>query len=1103
MRTTFAIVFLILSISVLSKAQTRKMSGTVKDNEGQPVIGAGAICKEAPASGTVTDLNGRFNLEVPAGVKTVVFSSVGMSDFEYKIGEGSLEGLQIIMNYAENLLDQVVVTGYAQTTVKRITGSVGIMSSEQFKSKPLASVSALMQGEVAGVSVNAISGQPGTQAKIRIRGANNISGTGEPLWVIDGVPLQNESPALTKDQLATGGFDNIFVNGVGGINPNDIESITILKDAAAAAIYGSRAANGVIVVTTKQGQAGRMKVSYNNNFTWSFRPQKNLDLMNSSEKLSWEQELWDEFSAEGYKRSLTDNTAFFPIIGIVGQIRSGSGRFASIKDNKAEQDAYIKSLENVDTNWYDLIFRNAFSHNHHLSLSGGSEKYTYYVSGGFNNDSGMLIKNSYKRYNFNANIRLKPTDRISLNLGAETSMQRSKKPESSVDPFLYAYYANPYEKAYNEDGTYSGDDTYFSLGFYNGRKDEMVLPANGFNILRELNSNSTSTANNSNTLRGQLDLSLSESLKFIGLASYSYSNNSSDKIVEKHTFSAFNDRLGNDNKSLTKLYGNISQNRTNRSSYVLRGHLAYNRTFIERHTINLIAGAEIRGSSSKTIFTKRYNYDPKTGTSSLPEISGPADQWLSQVERLNGQYFTESRYASFYASADYYLGKTIVANTSFRTDGSSNFGSNKQFNPTWSAGAAWHIGEEDFMKKIPFVSHATLRLAYGFTGEVNTRTSHLLVMEYLRQQYRYYEGGSYMLGHIPSAPNPDLSWEKTGDTKAGLDFGLWKDRLTINTEGYYRLSSDVVSFSPVQSTTGYNNVYFNSAEIMNTGIETTVKGEILRGKIWRMSASVNFAYNYNKVSKYQPVGNLGITSKDRYVAGYPISSIFAGKYYGIDRTSGLYAFRLRDDAKIGSISDLNEPGNYRYFLGTTIAPFTGGFNLTVSYKELKLSLTGVYSFGSKTYDKLRYPASYLNAKHSGVTVEEIQSEHSDLYTNHLNVNRDRADRWTEERTTGVKYPRIYDRFNGKYNFAANNPMDFSIIDAIYLKNNSYIRFKTMLLTYSIPEAIVKKMRLRSLSLNLSFNNFFTITSYDGMDPEIPGATYPTTRSVSGGISIDF
>lgn len=1100
-----AYIFLLFcTLQFTAAAQSMRFSGQVTDTDGAPVIGAGLVCIEKNTAGTTTDLDGNFSITLPAGAKTVKFSSVGMKELVYQLIPGRTENVRIIMEWENTELDQVVVTGYAQTSVKRITGSVAVLNSEKFEAKAISSVDALMQGEVAGVSIKSLSGQPGTQAKITIRGSNNITGSSAPLWVVDGVPLQSESPVLSSEQLATGGFDNIFVNGIGNINPNDIESITILKDAAAAAIYGSRAANGVIVVTTKKGEAGKMRISYNNTFSWSFKPERSLNLMNSSEKLSWEDELWNEFSAAKYAASLTDNTVIYPVVGIVGQIRAGLGDFASMKGDKAAQDKYIESLQNVDTNWYNLLFRNSFSQGHHLSLSGGSGKSTYYVALGLNDEDGMLIHNDYRRYNVNAKMTLTPTDWARIDVGMEAARQESKMPYSTVDPFYYAFFSNPYERAYNADGSYAADNTWFTLGYYNGRGAEQVMPKNGFNIIRELDSNYSKTSNTNGTFRAQTDFRIIEPLHFVGLVSYSYSNNSTDKVIDKYSYSAFRDRLGSDDRSQTNLYGNISQNRTNRNSYVARGHFSFNKTFAETHTVNLLAGAELRGSGSNTIFTKRYNYDPKTGTTSLPQISGPQDEWLSEVEKLNGEYFSKTRYASFYASADYYLGKNIVLNASFRTDGSSNFGSNKQFNPTWSAGAAWHIGEEAWMKKaLPALSHATLRAAYGFTGDVNTSTSHLLVIQYLQQQYRYFGDETFNLGTIPSAPNPDLGWEKTQDAKAGLDFGLWKDRLTLNTEYYYRLSTDVVTSSPVQSTTGFTHVYFNAADIMNSGIELTLNGKIIQTKDWGLSAAVNFAYNYNKVLKYNPVSKSGITSKDRYVEGYPTGAIFSGKYAGIASDTGLYQFELRPDATISTATDLNKPDNYRYFLGTTIAPYTGGFNLSASWRQLRLSISGVYSFGCKTYENFRYPASYSNASHSGVSTETVQSQFSDLYGNHLNVEKDRTNRWTATHTTGVKYPRIYDYFDGKYNFASYNPMDSSIIDAVYLKNNSYLRIKSIILTYSLPGAAVKKMRMRGLSFNVSLNNFFTFTKYDGMDPEIPGATYPTTRSVSAGMNIDF
>lgn len=1103
LRIYIAIVLVIASSALAASAQNKVFSGTVLDSDGVPVIAAGIVCNGpsgAKTSGAIADLDGKFSLAIPEGVTTVTISALGMESQTYDLSVNPLQDVTIVLFYESTTLEQVVVTGYAQTTVKRITGSVGILNSDTFKDKPVSNVSNLMQGEIAGVQIQATSGQPGTQARIRIRGTNNLSGSSNPLWVVDGVPLQNDTPNLSSEELAAGGFDNIFVSGVGGINPNDIESITILKDAAAAAIYGSRAANGVIVVTTKRGKAGRLKVNYSNNFTLSFRPQQNLSLMNSSEKIAWEQELWDEFAADKYQKSLLDNTVIYPVVGIVGQVRSGAGKFSGW--SKDEQDNYLHSLTMQSTDWYGQLFRNAFSHNHHLSLSGGSDKATYYVSMGFNDDRGMLINNDYKRYNVSTSVTITPIERLKLDIGNDFAFQKSISPDSYVNAFTYAYFANPYEKPYNEDGSYASDDTYFSLGYYNGRSSEIVMPLDGFNILKELNLNSTTTSNISNTLRGQLDLKIIDQLKFVGLASYSYSTNSTDKIVDASTYTAFRDRLGNDDKSLTKLYGNITQNRSIRSSYVVRGHFAYNQTFRDKHTLNILAGAELRGANSNTTYTKRYNYDPVTGTSSMPSISGPTDEWVKQVERLSGEFFTKTRYASFYASADYYLGKTLVFNASVRTDGSSNFGSDRQFNPTWSAGAAWHFGEEDWMSRQSAISHATIRAAYGYTGDVNTSAPHYLVMQYALQEYRYVDGVAYRLGSIPTAPNPELGWERTSDAKIGLDMGFFKDRLNLQTEGYLRLSTGVVTSSQVPATTGYRYVYYNSADLLNSGIEFTLSGKIIKSKDWSLNASMNFAYNYNKVLKYNPASK-NITAKDRYIQGYPIGAIVAGKYAGIDEESGLYTYHLRPDSIINGPTDLNKADNYRYFLGTTIAPFTGGFNITAGWRMLRLSISGVYSFGNKVYEKIDSPASYMNAHHAGISVEEVQSQYSDLYSNHLNVRRDRTDRWTTTSTTGVKYPRIYDYYGSRYNFSKTNPMDWNIVNSIYLKDVSYLRIKTILLSCELPEKWMKKAHLGSVSINLSLNNFITITGYDGMDPEVPGATYPTTRSISLGASIAF
>ena len=980
-------------------------------------------------------------------------------------------------------LEEAVVVHFAGSTEeRRVTGSVSVVKEEVIGTKPTSGIDAILAGQAAGVSVKATTGQPGTRSNIRIRGISNLSGNSSPLWVVDGVPLP-EAPALTSAEMAAGGMDNLFLTGVGNINPDDIQSISILKDAAAAAIYGSRAANGVIVISTKKG-SGDFKVNYNNNLTWTLRPSRNPGLMNSTEKLAWEQELWDEFGAPRYAAAQTDPTAVYPVVGIVGQIRSGAGQYAGL--TTAQQDAAIAELASQTTDWYDTILRNGFSHNHHLSFSSGRDELRYYVSMGVTDENGLLVNNDYQRYNLSGRLQIKPAKRLYLSFGAEASSQRSVMPESTVDPFTYAYFANPYERPD------APDNTWFTLGYYNGRAGEMVMPDSGFNILREMSLNSTTSTNNSASGRFEAIYYPGGGLKISFLVSGSKGDKDSDRIIDKDSYTGFRDRLGNDDRSQTKLYGSITQSRTGTWSYLARGlaDWQYYWPGLKMYS-EIIGGTEIRADGYSTVFSKRYGYDPSTKTAIMPTPSGPTDQWLEQINRLDGEYYGENRYVSFFLSGDACINNSLVLNATVRTDGSSAFGLNRQFHPTWSTGLAWHA--------IPYseapLSHLTIRSSYGYTGNINSSAQHLLVMEYDLNKYREAAGRQYALGSIAGAPNPNLGWERTADLKAGADMGFFSDALTLNAEWYRRTSSDVVCPTPVVSTTGYTSINFNSADILNTGIELTLNYK-KSFRDWSISAGGNFAYNYNKVIRFTPAYGSTVTAKDRYVEGYPVGAVFAGEGGRVDLASGLYGFYFRSDAKVSSAKDLNNPDNYRKYLGTTVAPYTGGLNLAVSYKSLRLSLNGVYSFGAVAFDKIVSPASYLNARHDGIATEEVQSQYSDLYANHLNVTRDRTDRWTADNTSAL-YPRIYDRFDASYNFAYTHPMESSIVDGIYLKDIAYLKIKNIILGWKAPASRYWK----GLEVHASLGNFITLTPYDGVDPEVPGATYPTPRSVSLGINV--
>ena len=833
--------------------------------------------------------------------------------------------------------------------------------------------------------------------------------------------------------------------------------------------------------------------------------------MNSKQKLAWEQELWDEFSADGFT-----NGSYYPVVGIVGMLRANKlGKDGKVWTDEgfepmsaAEQDAYIADLSKTTTNWFDELFRTAFSMNHYLSLSGGTDVATYYVSFGYSKDNGILKKVSYDRYSLSTKVKLNPHERVSVDLGVDFSQQKSDGSSLNVNPFQYAYFANPYEKPYNEDGSYRPDYTYYNLNQINGGR-EAILPANGYNIMREINETSSVADDYAANLMLSLNYIISSKFRFSGLVSYSFINNKSDNINGIDTYAAFKDKPSElDDWNSRRTYGSITQSSTNNTNYSARGQLNYSDIFNSIHRLQVLAGAEVRGSKAKNIYEKRYGYDPVTGNSSTPAPEKTDDQvdynklvdMANLIDGLSGQSIEETRFASFYASVDYSLYDKYIASLSFRTDGSNNFGSDEQFNPTWSLGLAWHVGDEHFMEKLrPVLSRLKLSVAMGYTGNVNKTEKPELIM-YYSTSYRKTDLENLRIGEVRKAPNPHLRWEKTRDMKVALDFGLFNNRINGLVEAYYRLSKDLVTSVDVPYVTGFRGQGYNTSQIENKGIEATLQALVFRYRDFKFNASVNVAWNSNILKRYtSPISY----SANNFV-GYPLGSIFAGKSTGINPETGLYKYKLRPDADILKPTDLSDVNNYIYYKGTSTAPVTGGFNFSFSWKTLSLSVGGAYSLGGKVVDEITSPVSYNTISVTGMSSgERIPTSENDLYVNHLNVRKDVTNRWTEDNRTGVKYPRIIDTYGERLYYDQIYPTSSTITRATMLENVSFLRVKNMSLSYSLPSNVVSKMGVSSLSFSFILTNLFTITNYSGLDPETPGATYPLARSCSFGLSLGF
>lgn len=1077
------------------------IKGKVVDQDSLPLPGVTVLLKGTHI-GTATDNSGRFSISVPDNEGAVlVFSFIGMESVEEEISNPR-QALLVVMKETTASLSEVVKTGYYSTTKRRASGSIAVVTSESLENRIPTTIDNLLQGMVAGVAVTN-TGRPGASSKIKIRGTNSIDGSTEPLWVVDGVPLQDELPEIDAEEVNSGNFNEIFMNGVAGINPSDIEDITILKDAAASAIYGSRAAGGVIVITTKQGKAGKTRVNYSARFGVGLQPQRDNNLMNSAEKLDWEEELWQEFGAA----NLAAGAAHVPVVGIVGMLHTDrigkNGTLWTDTENfeamsETEKATYLNELRSHSTDWFREIFQNSFSMTHHLSFSGGSQTATYYASLGYSTEEGLLKQDRFDRYTVNAKVNLSPSRHIKWGVSLSVSNLVSQGPATTVDPYTYAYFANPYERPYNEDGSYRADMTYFNLNNINEGEDYLSshLPPQGFNILRELEETEGDSKKFSATGQATLTLDITGGLQFSGLMSYTFTNTRDKTVLGEETYAAWTDRLYFDtNNNTENQYASISEANANGESYNVRGQFSYSDLFRGEHYLNVLAGAELRGSRNTRSYMKRYGYNRDSGLAITPEDPDGSFDYRDLLDGSMGTTKSESKFASFYASLEYAYRERYVFNASFRTDGSNNFGSDEQFNPTWSLGAAWNADEEPFTQSLkPTLSHLTLRASAGFTGNVVAGALKELVIEFDDRD----SWNGMPVGEVQTAPNPHLRWEKTRDLKAALDFGLFDDRVSGLVEAYWRKSMDVITRTMVVSTTGFTGQAHNTSEIENKGVEGTLGVQIIDGRDLKLRMNANVAWNRNVLSKY--VSPTGAISEGKY-EGYPLESIFGGKEIGIDPFYGIYMYQLRPDAEISSASDLNKTANYRYYLGTSTAPFTGGFYLNLSWRDLSLGIGGAYSFGAKVDNRITPAASYEDIDYYGN--ETPQTSYSDLYTNHLNVRRDRTNRWTPSRTEGVKYPRIVDPLGEVLNLDLYNVTSSSITLGSFLEDVSYLRVRDITLSYNLPRHLLEHWGISSLGFSVMASNLFTFTNYSGIDPETPGQTYPITRSVAFGINLGF
>ena len=665
----------------------------VSEDGNEPLIAATVMVPDAEVRrlrliekhNALTDIDGRFSITLPDKVKSIECRYLG---YETKIVTLSQKSdIVIILKPSNTSLDEVVVTGYQKIEKRKLTASISNISVNDNMRGSAMSIDQALAGQVAGLASTASSGAPGASPKIRIRGTASLNGTQDPLWVLDGIPLEGtEIPSM--DDLKD--IDNIYSSAIAGINPSDIESITVLKDAAATAIYGARAANGVIVITTKSGKAGETKVNFSTRLT--FAPQTSisrLNLLNSNEKVNLELDLL----ASDY--TYRDNK------GEVARLISTAGETSAFKAggwNALSDDtrSKINALRLINTDWNDILFRNTFNQEYNLSLSGGNEKATYYTSVGYVDEKGTVQGVEANRLNVTAktNYRLNRNFRVGASLFANRRVNKSNLTDADgfTNPVYYSRRANPYQTPYNSDGSYNYDTN------IQGREDSDLL----FNVFEERNNTSYELETKSLAAIFDAELRLSEQFKLISQLGFQLDDSNKSMIASGDTYSMRKDKERTTLASLNynsflpdggkKTAANSSNSQV---TWKLQGE--YSAEFAKIHELELMGGTEIRKTWYNSVTSAAYGYDSKTLTTK--PVIFPNESW-AKLYPLYTETYTENAFASFYGTGSYTLLKKYTLGGSIRFDGSDLFGVDKKYRflPLYSVSGLWRISEEGALK---------------------------------------------------------------------------------------------------------------------------------------------------------------------------------------------------------------------------------------------------------------------------------------------------------------------------------------------------------------------------------------------------------------------
>jgi TonB-linked SusC/RagA family outer membrane protein len=1072
------------------------ISGVVKDSVGRPLPDITVTIKGKGRS-VRTDKDGRFSISVEPG-DVLIFSSVSYVPKQI-IATVDNPVISVELKARVDKLDdvEVVPTGYQSLKKSQIVGSVNTIKASELYFNGINTLEQSLQGKLTGVVItNDNGGLVGVRQKTRVRGTSTLFGNQDPIWVVDGIIQQDPLPFKASSLDAVGGikkdnFDYIrdFVgNAISWLNPQDIEDITVLKDAAATAIYGVRAGNGVIVITTKKGRSGPATVSYSVNGSVTERVNYDkLNLMNSKDRVA--------VSREIFERGLVSATSYNTKIGYAGALNDYL--FKNIDYD--EFNRRVKTAETVNTDWFGILFQTPVTINHNLSIGGGSNNTRYYASLSYSNVKGTAIGNGAKSYTGNVSLTSNLSDKVNVTIRLSAS-QKNTDGFYRQNPYSYASGTSRVIPAYDAAGNryfYTNSLSNTNGGFYFNMQDELD---NTGSTVKQLTANTNM----------QLNYRISKELTFETLFSYSISSatgvsyatdksNYIDSIRGYDYGTASNTDAAYINSRLP-FGGEYNQNNNQSTALNWRNGISYATVFNKKHAVTALLGEEINSTRNNGFTETTYGWLRDRGNTfaTLPltytSNNTPNNLLTAMPHALINNVVNNM---GAYLTAGYTYDNRYVLSMSARTDASNRFGQDtrQKFNPVWAGGIRWNVYNEKWMERIDWVSNLSVKASFGYQRNLASNFSPYLIarpsITPTTAASVFDQNTAEYLLYISNLPYTNLRWEKNTTINLGATMGLFKNRVQASIEYYQKIGKDIITYLTVPEEYGVETMPINGGSLNNRGVELGASFVPVRTKDFTWSLGFTMSKNFNEIKKTANAQSLNwktATSGGLYHAGYPVSAFWAFDYQGVNAANG---YPMINTAIKGSDS-LSDPTTYMKYAGKMDPDLVSGVSMMFRYKKLTLSTSLYLQVGGKRFLSPAYKlTTYLPSEYD-------------------NLSRELLGRWTPDNTTAL-FPGLPDKNVSTNSIRLPGGKVFTNVYEMYnystarVVSASTLRCNSINLSYQLPARFITKARLKNAMIGAGVTSPFAIVSRDfrGIDAEVATGGQPRTRTYTLSINTSF